>query len=242
VKHVPKAEGGMRTRRALTEQDLLDAYKPLTRSYMMSFAGCSTPVQIEEVIMSNPEQLLPVVMAFGSFPGGVGKNARKFLELPRIQAFLTALYVVAHHGKKGDWRAHAAKDLLTKLIPKRKGGSPTDLRENVRGTFSYALRDAKSVLTPECQRFVMQRLRALATIAEMSKEKFGFQSRLEFVRYFLQKAIGYDYSVTDCHIRYLHDRAVRHAPIDPRAHAIDGTAKVYGVSTRHVRKIVADIR
>lgn len=237
-----KTKGGGWTRRPLTEQYLLDAYKPLADSYVMSFPGCSTPEQIEDVIMSNPEELMPQVMAIGGFPGAAGNDSREFLELPRVRRFLTGLYVVAHHGRKGDWRAHAAKDLLTKLVPKRKGGSPTDLRENVRGTFRNELRDAKSVLTPECKRFVMQRLKALANIAEMSEGKFGFQSCLEFVGCLLQKNIGYGYSVTDDHIRYLHQCAVRHTRIDPRSHAIDCTAKVYGVSTRHVRKIVMDIR
>jgi hypothetical protein len=213
VKRARKTKGGGPTRRPLTEQALLDAYKPFADSYLMSFPGCSTPEQIEDTIMSNPEQLLPLVMGIGGFPGGAGTDSREFLELPRVRRFLTGLYVVAHHGRKGDWRAHAAKDLLTKLMPKRKGGSPTDLRENVRGTFSYAFRDAKSVLTPKCKRFVMQRLKALTNIPEMSEGKFGFQSCLEFVRCLLQKAIGYGYSVTDEHIRYLHQCAVRHAPI-----------------------------
>jgi hypothetical protein len=91
VKRVPKARGGVRTRRTLTEQALLEAYKPLADSYVMSFAGCSTPGQIDDMIMSNPEELLPLVMGIGGFPGGASNDAREFLELPRLRRFLGAL-------------------------------------------------------------------------------------------------------------------------------------------------------
>jgi hypothetical protein len=88
----------------------------------------------------------------------------------------------------------------------------------------------------------MRGLKTFPEIAEMFKGKYSFQNHLEFVRALLQENIGYDCFVTDGHVGYLHQCAIRHTPIDPRAHAIDCTAKVYGVSTRHVRKIVTDIR
>jgi len=250
----------------LTEQALLDAYKPLAAAYVMSISGCSTPEQVEDKVMSDPEQFLPLVTEYGQFPGD-DLTPRDFFELPRIRRFLTALYLVAHHGRKGDWRSHAAKNLLQKLVPKRKGGSPTDFHESIRGTFRYALRDAKLMLTSESQTFVMRRLEdwkfdspsnefkkyvcekwlhipetLWPKIAKNLKGKYGFKQRVENVRLDLQQEVGYDCSVGVDDVLYLHQCAVRHTKLDPRGYAIDGTAKTYGISSRHVRKVVTDVR
>lgn len=232
-----KGKGQRKEPTMLTEQALLDAYKPHAAAYVMEISECSTPEQIEDMVMSDPEKWLPLVTEYGQFSGKGGK-LRDYFELPRIRRFLTALYLVAHHGRKGDWRSHAAKKLLQKLVPKRKGGSPTDFHDSIRGTFGYALRDAKLVLTPVNQRFVMRVLAKLKTL----DVGLDFEKRCEWTYCLLQREIGFDCCVGVTDVRYLHDQAVRHAKLDPRGYAIDATARTYGISPRHVRGVVADIR
>lgn len=84
---------GKPERPLLTEQDLLDAYKPLAATYLMSISGCSTPEQIEDKVMSDPDRWLPDITENGQFPGD-DLTPRDFFELPRIRRFLTALYLV----------------------------------------------------------------------------------------------------------------------------------------------------